>query len=162
MSEHLQPWENIIGEDRPDDKILSLDGDALPLRRLVMTYSRHFDQAVRVWGPAPIVEKMHKRTTTPLIGDLVVEIGGCATPKDERAFRSMGILIEKRVEWWESDEEWQLSLLENTSMSDNERSVDVAWYVQYGQNKEDITRWVDCSFTAVPTDLDFFGKVGSL
>jgi hypothetical protein len=70
--------------------------------------------------------------------------------------KAFGILIEHRNEWWETDEEWEALKVEDGGLEDDDRRVDHAWYVQYGNDPGDVCRWVNCDFLAIPTDPKAF------
>jgi hypothetical protein len=145
-----QPHEDVKGgTDRADD-LLSLDETALAHRDALIGMARHLHSATLVGNPAPIVKEMYERITHPRIGDLVME-GSTPYRKDvDTRIKGLGILVERRYEWWETDEEWEQVKAEDSSVSDEDRLTDEAWYVQYGPGPSDVCRWTNCSFVALP------------
>jgi hypothetical protein len=73
----------------------------------------------------------------------------------ERRTMGFGILIAHREEWAQTDEEYQQSIDAGEVGADDKRWRDSAWYVQYGPQPDDVCRWVNCSFIAVPIDAKF-------
>lgn len=146
-----QPHEGVTGLDRPD-YLLSLDDRALAHRDALIAMASHLSGACLVGDPAPIVERMDKRIRAPQPGDLVVEVSTQYTADAGRRIKGLGILLEQRVEWWETDAEWEAIKAEDGTLEDAERMTDRAWYIQYGPEPGDVCRWVNCQFTVIPTD----------
>jgi hypothetical protein len=161
-----QPHEDITGIDRSDNDLLSLDERAVAHRDLVINLVGHLRTACMVGNPAPIVERMAKRLRSPQPGDLVVAYLADMRKPDNR-LKGFGYLVERRREWWETDEEWARIKAEEGYEDDSERTTDDAWYVQYGPAPVDICRWTNCDFTMVPAqaresfDLLFGTRNGS-
>jgi hypothetical protein len=156
-----QPREGITGTDRSGDDLLSLDLRAVAHRDALIAVVRHLRTAVGVGNPAPVVERMSARMRSPQPGDLVIEptMSGPRCDLDTR-IKALGYLIEKRVEWWDTDEEWEQIKAQENLAGDEERQTDVAWYVQYGPSPEDVCRWVNCEFIAVPIGEEFAKPAG--
>jgi hypothetical protein len=151
-----QPREGIVGVER-DDFLLSLDEKAVPHRDALIAMARHLQTASLVGNPAPVVQRIYERIKNPQAGDLVVEWSMSVRARDlDTRMKAFGVLIEHRNEWWETDDEWQALKAEDGFLTDEERMVDHAWYVQYGNDPGDVYRWVNCDFLAIPTDPKAF------
>lgn len=147
-----QPREGIVGVQR-DDFLLSLDMKAVPHRDALIAMARHLQTASLVGNPAPVVQRIYERIKNPQLGDLVVEAStGVRTRDLDTRTKAFGILIEHRDEWWETDAEWEALRAEDGGLTEEDRMVDHAWYVQYGNDPGDVCRWVNCDFLAIPTD----------
>lgn len=128
-------------------------------RDIIIAVAVHLADATLVGNPAPKVARMNERIRSPQVGDLVVEMSVLYGGDADRRSRGFGILIEHRDEWWTTDEEWATAVAEYKADDpewDEPRSVDHAWYVQYGPRPGDICRWTNCSFIVIPTDRDAF------
>lgn len=158
VTEYKQPHEGVAGTDRSGDDLLSLDERALPARFALIAMARHLQTATLVGNQAPIVKEIYQRITNPRVGDLVVESSlGVWTTDPHRKVPAFGYLIEKRREWWHTDDEWSALLAEDPdAYGDDPRPTDEAWYVQYGPAPSTVYRWVNCSFLAVPIDPQEF------
>lgn len=156
-----QPHEGIKGVDRTDT-LLSLDDVNLATRDLLRGLSRHLGDATLVGNPAPVVERMSSRLRDPQPGDLVVETSTIGFSGDnDRAIKGLGILLAKRDEWWHTDEEWARGVADGEWGPTDQRSIDRAWYVQYGSAAVDICRWTNCSFTTIPWPEEQFAVPAS-
>lgn len=158
--QYKQPYEGISGLDR-DDLLLSLDEAALTHRDALIAMVRHLQTATMVGNPAPVVERMNERIRTPQPGDLVVEASRGLYARDpETRYKALGILLEKRREWWHTDEEWEAQRAEEVAagFEPDERPTDTAWYVQYGPNAGAICRWTNCSFVTLPINVASFSE----
>jgi hypothetical protein len=152
QSNYPQPYEGIVGTLRDEDDLLSLDDKAIPRRMMMANLALCLESAVLVGNPAPIVQRMGERMRKPEPGDLVLERTRFGRYSDVEAF---GFLVAHRDEWWDTDEEYQRHVADGAVGADEPRSVDHAWYVQYGPQPGDMYRWVNCSFITVPTDRAF-------
>jgi hypothetical protein len=148
-----QPHEDVAGTER-SDWLLSLDENATTHRAALITLAFHLRSACMVGNPAPVVDRMAARILDPQIGDLVVETTRGRRRDD--SYLALGFLVERRQEWWSSDEDWERYKAEDDSLTDAERTTAEAWYVQYGSAAGDICRWTNCSFMVVPTSVDSF------
>ncbi|MEU3507658.1 hypothetical protein ABZ733_06980 [Streptomyces longwoodensis] len=147
-----QPREGISGAARTEDDLLSLNDKAIARRFMMMGTVRALHSAVLVGNPAPKVAAMYARMTDPRPGDLVMEITSSGRRDIDAKIKGFGILIDHREEWMTTDEEWTAMLAEDPGLCDEAgRSHDHAWYVQYGPAPEDVCRWVNCEFIAIPT-----------
>lgn len=147
-----QPREGIVGVRR-DDYLLSLDDKAVAHRDALIAMAWHLKTASLVGNPAPVVQRIYERINHPQPGDLVVEWAMSRPARDaDTRLKAFGFLIEHRNEWWETDAEWAALKAEDGGLDDEDRRVDHAWYVQYGNEPEAICRWVNCDFLAIPTD----------
>jgi hypothetical protein len=151
-----QPHEDIIGTDRGDDDLLSLDMRAVAHRDALIAVVQHLWTATMVGNPAPVVERMSARMRSPQPGDLVIEPAMSRPRRDlDTRIKALGYLIEKRTEWWNTDEEWEVE-----EGYGDERPTDEAWYVQYGPDPADVCRWVNCKFITVPISEEFAKPAG--
>ena len=164
-----QPHEGITGTDRTGDDLLSLEDEAIPRRLMMIGLAYCLCQATLVGNPAPVVARMSKRINDPQPGDLVMER---ATPyrkhREDDQVKGFGILITHRDEWWQTDEDLAADIAKMRADGDvdegylaslesgEERSVDHAWYIQYGPRAGDICRWTNCEFVTIPTDGEIF------
>jgi hypothetical protein len=155
-SNYKQPHEGIVGMDRTGDPLVTLDDELLPVRAALITVSGHLQTATQVGNPAPVVQRMNERLRSPQVGDLVVEQGKAAFMRAADWYRGFGYLVERRREWWVTDEEWEAEKREDETLSDANRSVDEAWYIQYGSDAGDVCRWTDCSFRVIPIGDETF------
>lgn len=136
------PNEGIEGTDRSGDDLLSIEEEAVPRRSLTVDIAGALYTAILVGSPAPKVAKMYDRATKPQPGDLVMEVGAPYEADDSiKKVHGFGFLIESRRERVLVDEEW---------------FPETAWYVQYGPSPDDICRWVDARFIAIPTDRTWY------
>lgn len=147
-----QPHEGIAATDRTEDDLLATDDQAIARRLMMIGTVRALYSACLVGNPAPVVAEMWARMTDPRPGDLVMETGTPFRKSDPDAqIKGFGILIAHREEWASTDEEWAATRAEDPDVREDERFHDHAWYVQYGPSAEDVCRWTDCEFIAVPT-----------
>lgn len=173
---YKQPHEGIVGVDRSDNDLLSLDTSAVVHRTALAAMAKHLHLAVGVGNPAPVVRRMSERIREPRVGDFVLEwmVGLSARYDLDMRIKAMGYLVEKRREWWTTDAEWEAGLAEELAArreyepgaeldsEDLERPTDEAWYIQYGPSAADICRWTNCSFIVVPIDpLEFAQPFGT-
>jgi hypothetical protein len=149
-----QPHEGIVGTDRSGDDLLSLDMRAVAHRQALVAMAKHLMSATSVGHPAPVVERMSQRLRNPQVGDFVFEwMIGLSPRRDlDTRIKAHGYLVEKRKEWWTTDEEWERRKAEEGWADDEERPTDVAWYIQYGPEPADVCRWTNCDFIVVPID----------
>lgn len=150
-----QPHEGVRGQPR-QSYLLSLDERALEHRDALMAMASHLHDACLVGEPAPKVARMYERIREPQIGDLVIETTTMNRRDQDARVKGFGVLLERREEWWESDEDWSAAKAEDGSLTDADRATDDAWYIQYGPEPADVCRWTNCSFITVPVDLDMF------
>lgn len=155
---YKQPHEGITGADRGGDDLLSLDMSAVAHRDAIIAIARHLRSACLVGHPAPIVERMSQRMRNPRPGDLVFEPTMSASRRVDTRIKALGYLIEKRIEWRRTDEEWAADKTEDGGLTDEDRMTDKVWYVQYGSNPVDVCRWTNCTFEMIPVDLDMFAE----
>lgn len=156
-----QPHEDITGTLRDDDDLLSLDERAMPVRAALVILTRHLSTATLVGNPAPVVARMSDRLRTPQVGDLVAEsttLMRAGARSHEDWYRGFGYLVEHRIEWWTTDEQWEADNAEDEYLKTEDRMTDHAWYVQYGPDPADVCRWVNCDFLVVPIDQRTFSQ----
>lgn len=148
-----QPREGITGAERTEDDLLALDDKAIARRLMMIGTARALHSAVLVGSPAPKVAEMYARMTDPRPGDLVMEVTSFFRARDvDTKIKGFGILIDHREEWMTTEEEWAAMLAEDPGLrGEEDRGHDHAWYVQYGPAAEDVCRWTNCEFIAVPT-----------
>lgn len=148
-----QPWEGVNGTVRDGDDLLSLEESAIPRRDMMIGMARCLSSATLVGQPAPVVRRMSDRMRAPQPGDLVFERTMTSRGGDS-ALKGFGILLLKRREWAETDEDFAREMADEPEefRGDDNRCTDTAWYVQYGPGERDICRWVNAEFTAIPVD----------
>jgi len=177
-----QPHEGITGTLRDQDDLLSLEGKAVAVRKMMAGIASVLRSAVMVGQPAPVVRRMSDRMREPQPGDLVMETSTMYRDAEDW-HKGFGILVARRQEWWTTDAEWEQEVAEERAAHEEflrgpyaqpgdaaepwepgERQTDHAWYVQYGPEPGDICRWVNCEFTMVPTNRNFAcdGRIGGL
>jgi hypothetical protein len=167
---HMQPREGITGTDQAANALLSLEESAIAARKMMAGLAGVLRRATMVGSPAPVVARISERMRDPRPGDLVMETSTMYREAEDW-YKGFGILIEHRTEWWETDADWdQQVAAERASHEEflrgpysqpgdadepwepDERMTDHAWYVQYGPQPQNVCRWVDCEFIAIPTD----------
>ncbi len=156
-----QPFEGIAGTHRADD-LLSLEDAAMPRRRMMIMVGLCLQAAVTVGSPAPVVRRIAARMNDPRPGDLVFEASSAWRPG--RELRGMGILLAHRDEWLDSDTDWETQVAGEAgeSRSEDDRPSGHFWYIQYGPGPQDVRRWHDCVFLALPvSDEDAIATYGS-
>lgn len=145
-----QPNEGVTGTDR-DDYLLSLAPEATAHRDMLITTAANLHSACRSANPT-----LYDRMAKPRPGDLVVILDIFWSQDPARRMRGLGILLERRIEWYDTDEEWAAMIAEERALGfepDEERRTDNATYVQYGPNAVDVCRWVDCTVLALPGEI---------
>jgi hypothetical protein len=152
-----EPGEGITGTLHDPAGVLSLDEDTLAARRALMATTRCLMRATLVGNPAPVVSRMYDRMHDVQPGDLVMETSGTLRLHADVFYRSFGILLADRIEWWQADAQWQAGMAGEPEelRGDGNRCTGHAWYVQYGPRPDDVCRWVDCEFVMVPADPRF-------
>lgn len=162
-----EPHAGISGTQREEDSLLDLDERSLATRKIIAALANAFNRALLVGPSAPQdVQRLRDRFTSswsddtrgPQIGDLVIETTAMYHYSDEKLRTGLGILLDKRLEWACTKEEYEEALdRERAYYEDNPedfepmpRTTDTVWYIQYGHNPEAVCRWTDCSFTALP------------
>jgi hypothetical protein len=148
-----QPREGISGTDRTEDDLLGLDDKAIARRLMMIGTAKALHTATLVGNPAPVVADLYARMRDPQPGDLVMEVGVPFRRSDpDGQIKGFGILIDHRKEWASTDEEWAAELAADPDLDPvADRFPDHAWYVQYGPAAEDVCRWTNCEFIAIPT-----------
>lgn len=154
-SRYPQPREGITGTPRTDDDLLDLDDRAVARRLLMAGTAQAIYTAVLVGNPAPRVAALYERMSEPQPGDLVMELSSRGRRRSgqdvDTTIKALGILIAHREEWASTDEEWAAEAAEYGHDPVADRATDHAWYVQYGPAAEDVCRWTNCEFLAIPT-----------
>jgi hypothetical protein len=164
-----QPHEGITGVDRTGSYLLSLDDEAIAHRDALIAMADLLRSACMVGSPAPIVEHMSRRLSSPQVGDLVVEDSArMRTADTERRIKGFGYLVARRREWGSTDEQWDEYKRAEAEgpypheVGEHERMVEPdAWYIQYGPNPADVCRWENCGFTVLPIGEDFHASAGT-
>lgn len=146
-----QPREGIVGIKRDDD-LLSLEDSAIQHRTLIQLLAWELHSATLRYG-----NELGDRIRRPQTGDLVIETtrGVIAAARGTPMPEAFGYLLGRRVEWTETDEEWAQIVAEQRLSAGEKRWTDDVWYVQYGPEPEDVCRWLNCSFAAVPSSPRF-------
>lgn len=143
-----QPHEGIYGTDRTDNDLLDLGHPARPHRDALYAMGQLLRRAVLIGDQAPIAAALCARIATPHPGDLVIETSQHPrNPSDQ--LRAFGILLAYRIEWAESNEEWDAYLAARTGPAPDRQHID-AWYIQYGPAPADVARWANADFAALP------------
>lgn len=152
-----QPREGITGQARTEDDLLGLDDAAIARRLMMIQMGQALYSSVLVGDPAPKVAELYARMTKPQPGDLVMEHSSPYRRANDTdsAIKGFGILIDQRREWMSTDEEWAAEMAKEPALEPSDRITDTAWYVQYGPAAEDVCRWTNASFVAIPTSRDF-------
>ena len=150
MQSPKQRGEDVTGTDHTDSGLLALGEPARAHRDALMALAQLLRQAVLVGDPAPIVERIRDRMRTPLPGDLVVETSLPWTIEDERRETRLGILLERRVEWMHTDEEWDALAAEAGYDEGDARPTEMATYVQFGPSSTHVFRWHNAEFMTLP------------
>jgi len=147
-----QPREGITGTERTEDDLLALDDKAVARRLMMMGTAKALYDAVLVGNPAPKVAEMLARMRDPQPGDLVMEVSSSYRRDVDAKVKGFGVLVEHREEWASTDAEWAAEIASDALIDpDRDRFHDHAWYVQYGPAAEDVCRWTNCEFIAIPT-----------
>lgn len=163
--QHLQPHSGIQGKSLGEGHLLSLDDESVARRMEVLhrTWQRWRDI---LHGRLPDRDALFNCMYDPQIGDLVVEITTGSRRSGEDLVQASGILlVSGRKEWASSDEQWAQAVAEEKAAHEKagipfdadrfagERFTDTAHYIQYGPDPQDVCRWVNCKFIAIPEDL---------
>lgn len=156
-----RPFEGITGTHRAGD-LLSLEDAAMPRRRMMIMMGLCLQAAVTVGSPAPVVRRIASRMNDPQPGDLVFEASNAWRRGSE--LRGLGILLAHRDEWLDSDADWETPVAGQPGESpcEDDRPSGHFWYIQYGPGPQDVRRWHDCMFLALPaSDEDAIAAFGS-
>jgi hypothetical protein len=121
-----------------NDVWLSLEDDAWPTREMLVKHLSDVYRIALMAAHAPAGKNYFDRMNSPQSGDLVFEY----MMRDPN--HGIGYLVEKRRElvWPDAEDERDREITEEV------------WYVQYGQNPEDVCRWENCGFVAWGFDWD--------
>jgi hypothetical protein len=149
----LGPMEGIEGTQR-DEPWMSLAEENMRTRNLIAVLAWQ----LHIFDLRPT--ETFTRRSHPRPGDLVLESSSLHRmnyPNDDRVQYRLGYLLGHRLEWAETDEEYHQSVRDGSYNPELEDRISVeVVYVQYGPNPEDICRWENCSFIAVPQTLKDF------
>ncbi|MFD3523860.1 hypothetical protein [Streptomyces sp. NPDC058653] len=150
-----KPREGVTGTERAEDDLLAIDDKSIARRLLTIGTVDALYAACLVGNPTPKVADMYARMTAPRPGDLVMELSTLRRKREpDSLIKGFGILVDCREEWASTDEEWAAETASDQDLDPiRDRMTDRAWYIQYGPNAEDVCRWVNCEFIAVPTGL---------
>jgi hypothetical protein len=151
-----EPHEGVMGEDRSDDPLLSLDDAQIAVRKLLLGV--HQNLVRLLWGPLPVQEEIRAFVNgrpddgfwsvwTP--GDFLVEVSACLDG-EERMVKGSGRVLLVREEWAWTREEEEAAKAADPGEDYTLRATDEATYIQYGQRPGDVCRWTNCRFTRVP------------
>lgn len=160
-----QPHEGTHGADLGTGHLLALDDDSIARRLeiLARTWERWDDILHgRIDGRDALFERMYN----PRVGDLVVEQTTSFRRDPASQVQASGLLlVHERKEWASTDEEWARTVAEEKMYHEQsglpfdaeqfarDRFADTASYIQYGASADDVIRWSNCKFIAVPADL---------
>lgn len=163
-----QPHENVTGINRTRDDLLSLEVPALRRRVVMMAIANNLWKATLGAAHSEDGRSRYERMDKPRMGDLVVETMSMRNPdvmdasSEQRSIHGFGILLGEREEWSCSHEEWQQYVEEAAAEEEvltlDDRLTMKALYVQYGPKADDVVRWTNCSFIALPTGLLYHTK----
>lgn len=120
--------------------MLDLDEASLRSRERLLVLARELLRACLVGTPAPVVEEMWRRMKNPRPGDVVFAHDIIHSADSEKRCLGFGVLLAKRREPfpdWDDEE-------------DGPNSGELIWYVQYGPTPEDVCRWENAEFFALP------------
>jgi hypothetical protein len=132
-------WPRPLGIQR-DDTLLSLDEAAVPARRALVCLARQL-YSVTLGVNCPNTNRAGERIRHPQVGDFVVETSSRIPLDVDTLLKCHGYLLEHRRRFGEGDEAWS----------------EVVWYVQYGPSPEDVCRWANADFAAVPINGERWG-----
>lgn len=144
---YLQPHEGVRGEERPEDPVLTMT----PAQKRILAIA-----VKELWRAslvnAPSAQERFDRMTHPRPGDYVVVgdiLSGWMHRDGDNFDKGVGIFLGDRDEWWTTDEQWARDKAEDGTLTDADRMVDHAWYVQYLPDAS-VCRWVNCDVLAIP------------
>jgi hypothetical protein len=154
-----EPHEGVTGMDYTQDSLLDIDETGLTWRQDGM------ERFYRLWQSSLNAERwgdIGTRMDSPAVGDIVMEVTSFfLLSKESYRRQAFGILRDVRTEWECTAGEWTAAMGEETAAAEaegrdfrpHERRTVKSWYVQYGPSAEDICRWGNCKFIALPPKL---------
>jgi hypothetical protein len=152
------PWEDVPpGVDR-DEPWLALTDEAIETRLWLRAFSESlYHVALTAARPtaAPAVNTFWGRMSDPHPGDLVLEVStpGIVPERLDGLTKGLGFLVDVREEYVHTHDEWAECA---DQYRGQERPTERIWYVQYGPSADDVCRWENCRFVALPTVADEF------
>jgi hypothetical protein len=133
MATWPKPHEGISGAPWTRDHLLNIDETGLKWRVGAMErlYQLWGDSLHPIEGAAGL--QLFNRMDSPVVGDVVMEVTSFFRLQRDAEYRrqGFGVLLGMREEW-------------------DQGRAEKAWYIQYGPEAEDVCRWVNCKFIAVP------------
>lgn len=153
-----QPHEGVRGVGLGEASPFDLNSETALEQRLKLR-----DQVTQRWtdilhNRIPDREAAFDRMYNPRVGDTVMEHTTSFRADVQTKVQSIGILlVHEREEWACTDKEWAeivaREAAEGVTLTEEDRLVDRASYIQYGPSPNDICRWRNCQFLAVPEDI---------
>lgn len=144
-----EPGERLRGTDYTASDLLNIDEAALARRDLMIGMMQVLIQASMVGSPAPNTAAVWERISSPQVGDLVVEHSVRYSSNPENRMHGFGILLGHRNEYTDTPDGWATLLADGAVGPEDTRTVEHAWYVQYGPSADDVCRWTNCDFYAL-------------
>jgi hypothetical protein len=99
-----------------------------------------------VGNPAPVVSNYHRRVSTPVPGDLVVEISSFSLRMRDGDLPKIRGCIGRLVK---HQQETQVVDAEGNALSEDEQFTREVWYIE--QVDGGVITWENCSFIAIPS-----------
>ena len=158
-----QPYENIQGTDLSGNWLLSLDEKAIAHRDVIIVMGKHLLTATLVGNPAPVVRRMSDRMRQPERGDIAAatEVLHGRGDLDYR-IKGLGVFLGQRREWAETDADWEAFKAEDgCGLTDEDRTTDTVFYLQYGPAPGDICRWHNSEPVALLTQPWSYAQDGA-
>lgn len=166
-SQYPQPHEGVQGTELDEGHLLALDDASIERRRTVIgRMKERWDDVVKIHNPPPGAAAAFDQMYNPQAGDMVMELTTSFRRDLTAHIQGFGILlVHERQEWACTDEEWARNVAKEKANHEasgldfdaeqfaKDRFTDTASYIQYGPGADDICRWSNCQFLAVPADL---------
>ena len=123
-----------------DDDLLSLDESAVAARRALVSLAKQL-YSITLANNSPNTNRAGERIRSPQVGDFVVETTSRIPMDVDTLLKCHGYLLEHQTERSGHGED--------------------AWYVQYGPSPEDVCRWANADFAAVPINGEQWNRASS-
>lgn len=146
------PWKNIRGLSQPrhGDLLVSLEEEHQAAREAFIAAGMHLHDAVFI-PHSPRQKALLARITSPEPGDYVF-IRDMLRRPDRSWYRNTGYLLCHRREYSHTQKVWRE---EGHEWGDQPRPTEMATYIQYGPNPEDVVRWENADPPhAIPTRIE--------
>lgn len=164
-SQYPQPHEGVQGTELGEGHLLALDDASIERRlKVVARAMERYDDVLhaRISNRNDVFDRMYN----PRVGDTVMELTTSFRLDPKAQTQAFGILlVHERREWACTDEDWARNVAKEKANHEEDglefdaeqfakdRFADTASYIQYGSGAQDICRWSNCKFLAVPADL---------